>query len=275
MIFLVVNGDIRLYLNEIGKYERLTAEEEKILSESIKAGDKNALKKLVNANLLLVVSIAKRYYGCGLSLSDLIQEGNLGLIKAAEKYEGDRGFKFSTYATYWIKQSILGALTTSSRAIRMPANMINLLNKIKQIETQHKEHISNEEIAKLLNVEEAKVQLVREMSQAVSSLDIPVDDDGETCVGDLIADASAEEPFNKLIHEANRDIINMVLDTLTPREAEILKMRFGINSTKTMTLEEVGNHYDLTKERIRQIESKAIQKLRNPYRAKMLAEAMN
>lgn len=275
MIFLVVNGDIRLYLNEIGKYERLTAEEEKILSERIKAGDKNALKKLVNANLLLVVSIAKRYYGCGLSLSDLIQEGNLGLIKAAEKYEGDRGFKFSTYATYWIKQSILGALTTSSRTIRMPANMINLLNKIKQIETQHKEHISNEEIAKLLNVEEAKVQLVREMSQAVSSLDIPVDDDGETCVGDLIADSSAEEPFNKLIHEANRDIINMVLDTLTPREAEILKMRFGINSTKTMTLEEVGNHYDLTKERIRQIESKAIQKLRNPYRAKMLAEAMN
>ena len=275
MIFLVVNGDIRLYLNEIGKYERLTAEEEKILSERIKAGDKNALKKLVNANLLLVVSIAKRYYGCGLSLSDLIQEGNLGLIKAAEKYEGDRGFKFSTYATYWIKQSILGALTTSSRTIRMPANMINLLNKIKQIETQHKEHISNEEIAKLLNVEEAKVQLVREMSQTVSSLDIPVDDDGETCVGDLIADASAEEPFNKLIHEANRDIINMVLDTLTPREAEILKMRFGINSTKTMTLEEVGNHYDLTKERIRQIESKAIQKLRNPYRAKMLAEAMN
>ena len=275
MIFLVVNGDIRLYLNEIGKYERLTAEEEKILSERIKAGDKNALKKLVNANLLLVVSIAKRYYGCGLSLSDLIQEGNLGLIKAAEKYEGDRGFKFSTYATYWIKQSILGALTTSSRTIRMPANMINLLNKIKQIETQHKEHISNEEIAKLLNVEEAKVQLVREMSQTVSSLDIPVDDDGETCVGDLIADSSAEEPFDKLIHEANQDIINMVLDTLTPREAEILKMRFGINSTKTMTLEEVGNHYDLTKERIRQIESKAIQKLRNPYRAKMLAEAMN
>lgn len=275
MIFLVANGDIRLYLNEISKYERLTAEEERILSERIKAGDKNALKKLVNANLLLVVSIAKRYYGCGLSLSDLIQEGNLGLIKAAEKYEGDRGFKFSTYATYWIKQSILGALTSSSRTIRMPANMINLLSKIKQIETQHKEYVSNKEIAKLLNVEEAKVQLVREMSQVVSSLDIPVDDDGETCIGDLVADTSAEEPFNELIHEANRDIINMVLDTLTPREAEILKMRFGINSTKTMTLEEVGNHYDLTKERIRQIESKAIQKLRNPYRAKMLAEAMN
>lgn len=272
---MVANGDIRLYLSEIGKYERLTAEEEKMLSERIKVGDKNALKKLVNANLLLVVSIAKKYYGCGLSLSDLIQEGNLGLIRAAEKYEGDRGFKFSTYATYWIKQSILGALTTSSRTIRMPANMINLLSKIKQIEAQHKEYVSNEEIAKLLNVEETKVQLVREMSQAVSSLDIPVDDDGETCVGDLIADASAEEPFNKLIHEANRDIINMVLDTLTPREAEILKMRFGINSTKTMTLEEVGNHYDLTKERIRQIESKAIQKLRNPYRAKMLAEAMS
>ena len=209
---------------------------------------------------------------------DLIQEGNLGLIKAAEKYDGSKGFRFSTYATYWIRQAISRALGAQSRTIRIPANMVELLSKVKKATAELTQKLgrtpSDKEIAKLLDIEVDKVQAVMDIAQATTSLETPVDDEGETSMGDLIADYSAENPVANMIKEANKQIVANILDTLGSREAEILKMRFGIDTEKAMTLEEVGDHYGLSKERIRQIENKAIRKLRNPVRAKMLREAM-
>ena len=274
----VVLDGVKAYLKSIGNHPRLTAEQEKELSVKALAGDHNAINELVECNLLLVVSIAKKYYGCGLPLLDLIQEGNLGLIKAAEKYDGSRGFRFSTYATYWIRQAISRALGDQSRTIRIPANMVELLSKVKKATAELTQKLgrtpSDNEIAKHLDIEVDKVQAVMDIAQATTSLDTPVDDEGETSMGDLIADHSAENPMASMIKEANKQIVASILDTLGPREAEILKMRFGIDAEKAMTLEEVGDHYGLSKERIRQIENKAIRKLRNPVRAKMLKEAM-
>lgn len=274
---IVLDG-VKAYLKSIGNHPRLTAEQEKELSVKALAGDYNAINELVECNLLLVVSIAKKYYGCGLPLLDLIQEGNLGLIKAAEKYDGSKGFRFSTYATYWIRQAISRALGDQSRTIRIPANMVELLSKVKKATAELTQKLgrtpSDKEIAKHLDIEVDKVQTVMDIAQATTSLDTPVDDEGETCMGDLIADHSAENPLANMIKEANKQIVASILDTLGSREAEILKMRFGIDAEKAMTLEEVGDHYGLSKERIRQIENKAIRKLRNPVRAKMLKEAM-
>ncbi len=275
---VVVLDGVKAYLKSIGNHPRLTAEQEKELSVKALAGDHNAINELVECNLLLVVSIAKKYYGCGLPLLDLIQEGNLGLIKAAEKYDGSKGFRFSTYATYWIRQAISRALGDQSRTIRIPANMVELLSKVKKATAELTQKLgrtpSDKEIAKHLDIELDKVRTVMDIAQATTSLDTPVDDEGETSIGDLIADHSAENPLTNMIKEANKQIVASILDTLGSREAEILKMRFGINAEKAMTLEEVGNHYGLSKERIRQIENKAIRKLRNPVRAKMLKEAM-
>ena len=275
---VVVLDGVKAYLKSIGNHPRLTAEQEKELSIKALAGDHDAINKLVECNLLLVVSIAKKYYGCGLPLLDLIQEGNLGLIKAAEKYDGSKGFRFSTYATYWIRQAISRALGDQSRTIRIPANMVELLSKVKKATAELTQKLgrtpSDKEIAKHLDSEVDKVQAVMDIAQATTSLDTPVDDEGETSVGDLIADHSAENPVANMIKEANKQIVASILDTLGSREAEILKMRFGIDAEKAMTLEEVGDHYGLSKERIRQIENKAIRKLRNPVRAKMLKEAM-
>ena len=275
---VVVLDGVKAYLTSIGNHPRLTAEQEKELSIKALAGDHNAINELVECNLLLVVSIAKKYYGCGLPLLDLIQEGNLGLIKAAEKYDGSKGFRFSTYATYWIRQAISRALGDQSRTIRIPANMVELLSKVKKATAELTQKLgrtpSDKEIAKYLDIELDKVRTVMDIAQATTSLDTPVDDEGETSIGDLIADHSAENPLTNMIKEANKQIVASILDTLGSREAEILKMRFGINAEKAMTLEEVGDHYGLSKERIRQIENKAIRKLRNPVRAKMLREAM-
>ena len=275
---VVVLDGVKAYLKSIGNHPRLTFEQEKDLSVKALAGDRNAVNTLVECNLLLVVSVAKKYYGCGLPLLDLIQEGNLGLIKAAEKYDGSKGFRFSTYATYWIRQSISRALGDQSRTIRIPANMVELLSKVKKATAELTQKFgrttSDKEIAAHLGVELDKVQTVMDMAQATTSLDTPIDDEGETSMGDLIADHTAENPIANMIKEANSQIIASVFDTLAPREAEILRMRFGINAMKAMTLEEVGQHYGLTRERIRQIENKAIRKLRNPVRAKMLREAM-
>ena len=275
---VVVLDGVKAYLKSIGNHPRLTAEQEKELSIKALAGDHNAINELVECNLLLVVSIAKKYYGCGLPLLDLIQEGNLGLIKAAEKYDGSKGFRFSTYATYWIRQAISRALGDQSRTIRIPANMVELLSKVKKATAELTQKLgrtpSDKEIAKYLDIELDKVRTVMDIAQATTSLDTPVDDEGETSIGDLIADHSAENPLTNMIKEANKQIVASILDTLGSREAEILKMRFGINAEKAMTLEEVGDHYGLSKERIRQIENKAIRKLRNPVRAKMLREAM-
>ena len=275
---VVVLDGVKAYLKSIGNHPRLTAEQEKELSVKALAGDHNAINELVECNLLLVVSIAKKYYGCGLPLLDLIQEGNLGLIKAAEKYDGSKGFRFSTYATYWIRQAISRALGDQSRTIRIPANMVELLSKVKKATAELTQKFgrtpSDKEIATHMNIELDKVQAVMDIAQATTSLDTPVDDEGETSMGDLIADHSAENPLANMIKEANKQIVANILDTLGSREAEILKMRFGIDAEKAMTLEEVGDHYGLSKERIRQIENKAIRKLRNPVRAKMLKEAM-
>ena len=275
---VVVLDGVKAYLKSIGNHPRLTFEQEKDLSVKALAGDRNAVNTLVECNLLFVVSVAKKYYGCGLPLLDLIQEGNLGLIKAAEKYDGSKGFRFSTYATYWIRQSISRALGDQSRTIRIPANMVELLSKVKKATAELTQKFgrtpSDKEIAAHLGVELDKVQTVMDMAQATTSLDTPIDDEGETSMGDLIADHTAENPIANMIKEANSQIIASVFDTLAPREAEILRMRFGINAMKAMTLEEVGQHYGLTRERIRQIENKAIRKLRNPVRAKMLREAM-
>lgn len=274
----VVLDGVKAYLKSIGNHPRLSFDQEKELSVKALAGDRDAVNTLVECNLLLVVSVAKKYYGCGLPLLDLIQEGNLGLIKAAEKYDGSKGWRFSTYATYWIRQAISRALGDQSRTIRIPANMVELLSKVKKATAELTQKLgrapSDKEIAAHMNIELDKVQTVMDLAQATTSLDTPVDDEGETCMGDLIADHGAENPMANIIREANSQIIAAVFDTLGSREAEILKMRFGINAEKAMTLEEVGDHYGLSKERIRQIENKAIRKLRNPVRAKMLKEAM-
>lgn len=274
---IVLDG-VKAYLKSIGNHPRLSFDQEKELSVKALAGDRDAVNTLVECNLLLVVSVAKKYYGCGLPLLDLIQEGNLGLIKAAEKYDGSKGFRFSTYATYWIRQAISRALGDQSRTIRIPANMVELLSKVKKATAELTQKLgrapSDKEIAAHMNIELDKVQTVMDLAQATTSLDTPVDDEGETCMGDLIADHGAENPMANIIREANSQIIAAVFDTLGTREAEILKMRFGIDAEKAMTLEEVGQHYGLSKERIRQIENKAIRKLRNPVRAKMLREAM-
>lgn len=274
----VVLDGVKAYLKSICNHPRLSFDQEKELSVKALAGDRDAVNTLVECNLLLVVSVAKKYYGCGLPLLDLIQEGNLGLIKAAEKYDGTKGWRFSTYATYWIRQAISRALGDQSRTIRIPANMVELLSKVKKATAELTQKLgrapSDKEIAAHMDIELDKVQTVMDLAQATTSLDTPVDDEGETCMGDLIADHGAENPMANIIREANSQIIAAVFDTLGSREAEILKMRFGIDADKAMTLEEVGQHYGLSKERIRQIENKAIRKLRNPIRAKMLKEAM-
>lgn len=274
----VVLDGVKAYLKSIGNHPRLSFEEEKELSEKSLSGDRNAQTKLVECNLKLVVPIAKRYMGCGLPLLDLIQEGNLGLMKAAEKYDGSKGFRFSTYATYWIRQAISRALGDQSRTIRIPANMVELLSKVRRgsaelLQTLRREP-TEQEIADHLGIELEKVQTVMDMAQATTSLDLAVDDDGETTMGDLIADSSVENPYQNMVKEANTQIVEAVLATLSNKEADILRMRFGIGADKPMTLEEVGQHYGVTRERIRQVENKAIRKLRNPMRANMLREAM-
>lgn len=274
----VVLDGVKAYLKSIGNHPRLNFEEEKELSTKALAGDKEAVNHLVECNLKLVVPIAKRYAGCGLPLLDLIQEGNLGLIKAAEKYDGSKGWRFSTYATYWIRQTISRALGDQSRTIRIPANMVELLSKVKKASAELTQSLrrdpTDQEIADKLNIELDKVQTVMDIAQATTSLDTPIDDDGETSMGDLIADTSTENPYQNMVAEANRQIVESVLSTLSSKEAEILRMRFGIGSDRPMTLEEVGKHYGVTRERIRQVENKAIRKLRNPMRARMLKEAM-
>ena len=273
----VVLDGIKTYLKSIGNYPRLSFEEEKELSAKALAGDKAAMDKLVESNLLLVVSIAKRYSGCGLPLLDLIQEGNIGLMTAAKKYDGSKGFRFSTYATYWIRQAISRALGEHGRTIRIPANMVDLLNKVKKTAGELSQTLnrspSDEEIAAALGIEVDKVQAVLDIAQVSSSLDTPIDDEGETSIGDLIPDTKSSPIEENLELEANHQIIESVLSTLSNREADIIRMRFGIDQDKPMTLEEVGQHYGLSRERIRQVEMKAMRKLRNPLRAKILKEA--
>lgn len=274
----IVLDNVKMYLTSIGNHPRLSPEEEVELSALVMKGDKTAMQKLVECNLLLVVSIAKKYYGCGLPLLDLIQEGNIGLIKAAEKYDGTKGFRFSTYATYWIRQSISRALGDQSRTIRIPANMVELLSKVNKIKSELAQKFNRipteEEIAAAGNLELDKVQTVLDISQTITSLDIPVDDDGDHNMGDLIADTHNTDPIHRIIEEDNKSIISSVLATLTDRESEIISLRFGLNTEDPKTLGEIGEALGLSGERVRQIEAKALRKLRNPIRTKMLKECM-
>ena len=274
----IVGDSTRFYLKEISKIPLLTYEEEKKLALRIKDGDQDAIDTLIEHNLRLVVSIAKHYTGCGLSLLDLIQEGNVGLIEATKKYDVDKGFRFSTYATWWVRQKIGRALSDQSRSIRVPAHIAELVSKIKKIMGTMTQELgrtpTEEEIAKKLNVEVDKVKVALDMSQAVSSLDVPVGEDEETTIGDLQADPSVKNLMANLIDEANRQIIETVFATLNEREANVLRLRFGMNVNHAYTLEEVGNELGITRERVRQIETRALRKMRNPARMNVLREAL-
>lgn len=273
----IVGDSTRYYLKEIGKIPLLTFEEERALANKIAAGDEEAVDTMVMHNLRLVVSIAKKYTGCGLSLLDLIQEGNTGLIEAAHKYDVNKGFRFSTYATWWVRQKIGRALSDQSRSIRIPAHIAELVSRIKKVTGTLIQKLgrtpTEEELAEILGVEVDKIKVALDMSQAVSSLDVPVGDDDETTVGDLQADHGAQNPMTSLIAEANKQVIESVLATLNEREANVLRLRFGMESDHAHTLEEIGEKMGVTRERVRQIEVKALRKMRNPLRMNILKEA--
>lgn len=273
----IVEDSTRFYLKEISKIPLLSYEEEKALAQRIAAGDNEAVDEMVKHNLRLVVSVAKKYKGCGLSLLDLIQEGNVGLIESAKKFDLSKGYRFSTYATWWIRQKIGRALSDQSRNIRIPAHVAELVSKIKRLSGPMTQELgrtpTDQELADKLGVEVDKVKVALDMSQAISSLDVPVGEDDDATIGDLQADHSAENPFNNLIKEANKDIINSVFDTLGEREANVLRLRFGIGTDHPYTLAEVGDVMGVTRERIRQIETKALRKMRNPMRLAILREA--
>lgn len=239
-------------------------------------GDKDAERELVEHNLKLVVSIAKKYVGCGISFLDLIQEGSLGLMNAAERYDVTKGFRFSTYATWWIRQAISNALMSQSRQIRIPAHINNMMRKIKQASASLYQELQREptsaEIAALLELPVDKVEITMEMSKTVTSLDAPLNDDGDGCVGDYVPYDDDYDPLAIMMEEFNTKILNKVFSTLGTQEAQVLKMRFGIGYDKQHTLEDVGAYYGVSKERIRQIEIKALRKLRHPMRVALLDE---
>ncbi len=270
---------VKAYLKEIGFIPLLTPEEEIDLAIRISEGDENAKRRLTEANLRLVVSIAKRYLGRGLHFIDLIQEGNLGLIKAVEKFDYSKGFKFSTYATWWIRQAITRSIADQARTIRIPVHMVETMNKVRRISGQlmhnNGEEPSAEEVAEELNISPEKVKEVIKASQDPMSLDSPVGDEEDTHLGDFIPDTDAIAPSEKASQTLLREQLLEVLDTLTPREERVLSMRFGLLDGHPRTLEEVGKEFHVTRERIRQIEGKALRKLRHPSRSKKLKDFLD
>ncbi len=271
----IADDSVRLYLREIGKIPLLSAEEELALAKRVVAGDKGAKDKMAEANMRLVVSIAKRYVGRGLDLLDLIQEGNTGLLRAVEKFDPDKGFKFSTYATWWIRQAITRAIADQARTIRIPVHMVETINKLLRTQRRLTQELNreptNEEIAEAMEIDVDKVEHIMKIKQDISSLDASVRDDEEDSVlGDFIEDEETKTPVESASEQLLKEHVKDMLGALTEREQKILKLRFGLEDGKSHTLEEVGQEFSVTRERIRQIEAKALAKLRKHKDAKKL-----
>ena len=274
-----IDDPVKVYLKEIGRVPLLSNEEEQELSERMAQGDLKARKRLSEANLRLVVSIAKRYVGRGMQFLDLIQEGNLGLIKAVEKFDHTKGFKFSTYATWWIRQAITRAIADQARTIRIPVHMVETINKVKKVSSQllHKNghEPSAEEIAAELDMSVDKVREILRVSQEPVSLETPIGEEEDSHLGDFIPDDDAPSPADAASHTLLREQLSGVLSTLTPREEKVLRLRFGLEDGRSRTQEEVGKEFNVTRERIRQIEAKALRKLRHPSRSKKLKDFLD
>ena len=270
---------VRMYLKEIGKVSLLTQEEEIELAVRMSQGDEEAKRRMAEANLRLVVSIAKRYVGRGMLVLDLIQEGNLGLIKAVEKFDYTKGYKFSTYATWWIRQAITRAIADQARTIRIPVHMVETINKVIRVSRQLLQELghdpSAEEIAAEMNIPVEKVRDILKIAQEPVSLETPIGEEEDSHLGDFIPDEDASEPSEAASFSLLKEQLMSVLATLTPREEKVLRLRFGIEDGRTRTLEEVGKEFNVTRERIRQIEAKALRKLRHPSRSKKLRDFLN
>ncbi len=271
-----IDDPVRMYLKEIGKIPLLTADQEVEYAMAIEEGDEEAKRKLAEANLRLVVSIAKRYVGRGMLFLDLIQEGNLGLIKAVEKFDYRKGFKFSTYATWWIRQAITRAIADQARTIRIPVHMVETINKLIRVSRQLLQELGREplpeEIAEEMGLSEDKVREILKIAQEPVSLETPIGEEEDSHLGDFIPDDDAPAPAEAAAFTMLREQLVDVLDTLTPREEKVLRLRFGLDDGRVRTLEEVGREFNVTRERIRQIEAKALRKLRHPSRSKKLKD---
>ncbi|AMC00855.1 Sigma-A [Aerococcus viridans] len=271
-----INDPVRMYLKEIGRVELLTADEEVSLAQRIEQGDPVAKQELAEANLRLVVSIAKRYVGRGMSFLDLIQEGNMGLMKAVEKFDYHKGFKFSTYATWWIRQAITRAIADQARTIRIPVHMVETINKLVRIQRQLLQDLGREptpeEIGAEMDLPTEKVRDILKIAQEPVSLETPIGEEDDSHLGDFIEDHDATSPDDYTSAELLKEQLNEVLDTLTDREENVLRLRFGLEDGQSKTLEQVGQQFGVTRERIRQIEAKALRKLRHPSRSKQLKD---
>ena len=274
-----IDDPVRMYLKEIGKVPLLTADEEIELAKRMEEGDEEAKKRLSEANLRLVVSIAKRYVGRGMLFLDLIQEGNLGLIKAVEKFDYRKGYKFSTYATWWIRQAITRAIADQARTIRIPVHMVETINKLirvsRQLLQEYGREPQPEEIAEVMGIPEEKVREIIKIAQEPVSLETPIGEEEDSHLGDFIPDDDAPAPADAAAFTLLKEQLMSVLSTLTPREEMVLKLRFGLEDGRARTLEEVGREFKVTRERIRQIEAKALRKLRHPSRSRKLKDSID